>query len=546
MPAQRKRNRSSSSGADREADAREKSTKKRRIERDADGFIRTIDEEELPNAAGSTEPAQFGVMVQPEVQVQVEEEEEQEAAVLDKKFSFDMTAGFANALSSKAKKAGKKVEPVAVQQPWDFSALTAAEAEQGGDQTTVDEKIARQRAAMEEGEKEEEESSSGAEEDEEMEEMEEEAESDEEDEPNAALGENEAVMDFSDLGLSRPLVKACTALGYAQPTPIQQRCVPMGLSGVDVCGSAETGSGKTAAFTLPVLERLLYRQRRIPAIRVVILAPTRELAAQCFSMVQKLSQYTDITSCLVVGGLSQKNQESALRARPDIVVATPGRILDHLMNTQSVSLEDVEVLIMDEADRLLDMGFTEEVEEIVRCCPRSRQTMLFSATLSKKVVSLVKISLKDPAYISVNRQLAVAESLAQEIVRVKSTQEDLREAMLLTLCTTTFKNKTIVFCKAKRLAHRLKLVFGLFKLKAAELHGNLTQAQVRLSFCLPLPMPSFCRFHYCIRSFYFSYSSHSCHSLILTRLFVRPLLTRPASGRIGQVQGRSCGLSYCH
>ena len=177
------------------------------------------------------------------------------------------------------------------------------------------------------------------------------------------------------------------------------------------------------------------------------------------------------------GGLSTKSQEAALRSRPDIIVATPGRMIDHLRNTQSVHLDDIEVLILDEADRLLDMGFTDELHQIVKCCPKSRQTMLFSATISKQVLSLISISLKDPIYISVNQMLTVAEGLTQEFVRIKSNDPLEHEAMLISICKKVYKQNTIVFVQSKRLAHRLKILFGLFELPAAEIHGNLTQAQ---------------------------------------------------------------------
>merc|ERR1712137_130676 len=285
-------------------------------------------------------------------------------------------------------------------------------------------------------------------------------------------GEN---LVFSDLRLSRPLLKACKELGFTKPTPIQRRCIPFALQGKDVCGSAHTGSGKTAAFMLPVLEKLLYRSKRIPLIRVLVLTPTRELAAQCHEMTEKLGLFTDIRSCLVVGGLSNKAQETALRSRPDIVVATPGRMIDHLRNAQSITLESVEVLILDEADRLLDMGFAEEVREIVKSCPKSRQTLLFSATMNKKVMQLASISLREPTYIAVNRQLTVATGLRQEFVRIKESAEEDREAMLIALCRKTYRNQTIIFVRSKRYAHHLKLLFGLMDLKAAELHGNLSQ-----------------------------------------------------------------------
>ena len=150
-------------------------------------------------------------------------------------------------------------------------------------------------------------------------------------------------------------------------------------------------------------------------------------------------------------------------------------MIDHLRNAPSITLEGIEVLILDEADRLLDMGFTEEVNEIVKCCPKSRQTLLFSATMTKKVMKLASISLKDPVYISVNKQLTVASGLKQEFIRIRSNHEDDRDAMLIALCKKTFKSKTIIFVKSKQGAHRLRILFGLFGLSAAELHGNLTQ-----------------------------------------------------------------------
>jgi len=299
----------------------------------------------------------------------------------------------------------------------------------------------------------------------------------EEEDDDADVDEDKEGEDrtFSDLRLSRPLLKSCKELGFTKPTPIQRRCIPFALAGKDVCGSAHTGSGKTAAFMLPVLEKLLYRSKRIPQIRVLVLTPTRELAAQCHEMTERLSQFTDIRTCLVVGGLSNKAQETALRSRPDIVVATPGRMIDHLRNAQSITLESVEVLILDEADRLLDMGFAEEVREIVKGCPKGRQTLLFSATMNKKVMKLASISLREPTYIAVNRQLTVATGLRQEFVRVKESAEGDREAMLVALCSKTYRNQAIIFVRSKRYAHHLKLVFGLMDLKAAELHGNLSQ-----------------------------------------------------------------------
>uniref|UniRef100_A0A0D6QTT0 RNA helicase n=1 Tax=Araucaria cunninghamii TaxID=56994 RepID=A0A0D6QTT0_ARACU len=293
----------------------------------------------------------------------------------------------------------------------------------------------------------------------------------------SSKGASFSANSFVELNLSRPLLRACETLGYHKPTPIQAACIPLALTGRDICGSAITGSGKTAAFGLPVLERLLFRPRRISAIRVLILTPTRELAVQVHSMLEKLAQYTDIRCCLVVGGLSTKVQEVALRSRPDIVIATPGRMIDHLHNAQSVGLEELAVLILDEADRLLELGFSNEIQELLRLCPKRRQTMLFSATMTEEVDELIKLSLTSPVRLSADPSTMRPSTLMEEVIKIRPTQEAKQEAILLALCSRTFTSKVIVFSGTKQEAHRLKILFGLSGLKAAELHGNLTQAQ---------------------------------------------------------------------
>lgn len=282
---------------------------------------------------------------------------------------------------------------------------------------------------------------------------------------------------FADLHLSRPLLKAVEYLEWNSPTPVQTRAIPYILAGRDVCGSAVTGSGKTGAFVLPILERLL--QAGVDnSTRVVILLPTRELAAQCHSVITSLAKFTAIRAALTVGGLSSKAQEVALRTRPHILVATPGRLIDHIRNAHSFSLDDVEVLIMDEADRLLDMGFRAEVEEVVRNTDAAgRQTLLFSATMNSGLRDLIKLSLKNPITLTVDPMFDVASTLVQQFVRLKPAFEANKDAVLLSLVTRTFKTRTIIFFRQKVSAHRFKILFGLTKLKAAELHGNLTQAQ---------------------------------------------------------------------
>lgn len=185
---------------------------------------------------------------------------------------------------------------------------------------------------------------------------------------------------FQQLHLSRPLLKGVTAMGFITPTLIQSMVIPVALQGKDVCASSRTGSGKTAAFALPFLERLLFRARRVAATRVLVLTPTRELAVQAHSMIEKLAQFTDIRSYIVIGGVKNALQEQELRKKPDVVVATPGRMIDHLRNAPGIGFEAVEILVLDEADRLLEMGFTEEVQELVIGVPRLVRVLCASKT----------------------------------------------------------------------------------------------------------------------------------------------------------------------
>lgn len=257
----------------------------------------------------------------------------------------------------------------------------------------------------------------------------------------------------------------------------QAACIPLALTGRDICGSAVTGSGKTAAFSLPILERLMYRNRRVAATRVLVLVPTRELAVQVHGMIMKLGQFTDSRAVLVVGGLNLNTQAAALRGRPDIIVGTPGRVIDHLRNTLSFGLEDLATLVLDEADRLLEMGFSQEVDQIVRMCPKGRQTLLFSATMTEEVRQLEAMSLKNPVRLSADASGLAPKDLTIEVIRIKEKHVGDKEAMLLSIVTRSFKSEVIIFAKTKQQAHRLNLLFGLSGLKASELHGNMTQAQ---------------------------------------------------------------------
>lgn len=284
---------------------------------------------------------------------------------------------------------------------------------------------------------------------------------------------------FLTMNLSRPIHKALANLGFTSPTPIQAATIPVALLGKDVVGNAVTGSGKTAAFTIPMLERLLYRQKgkHAAATRCLVLVPTRELAVQCYEVGSKLAAHTDIRFCLVVGGLSLKSQEATLRTRPDVIIATPGRLIDHLRNSPSFALDALDVLVLDEADRMLSDGFADELAEIIKACPVSRQTMLFSATMTDTVDELVKMSLNKPVRLFVDPKRTTARGLTQEFVRVRTEKEADRIALLVSLCKRTFRQRVIIFYKSKKLAHQMRVVFGLLDMKAEELHGDLTQEQ---------------------------------------------------------------------
>jgi ATP-dependent RNA helicase DDX27 len=308
---------------------------------------------------------------------------------------------------------------------------------------------------------------------------------------------------FGQMSLSRPLLRALTALNLSTPTPIQARSIPLALLGRDILGSAVTGSGKTAAFLIPILERLQYRDKSKAgaACRVLILCPTRELAVQCENVGKSLVQHSGLDSirfALLVGGLSLSAQAHTLRTLPDILIATPGRLIDHINNSPSFTLNALDILVIDEADRMLEVGFSQELNEIIKNCPKKRQTMLFSATMTDSIDELVKLSLDRPVRCFVDPKRTTAKNLVQEFVRIRGRsnptssagasgsndqgavqgEDRVRAATLLSLVTRTVKEKCIIFFRSKALAHQMRIVFGLCGLKASELHGNLTQEQV--------------------------------------------------------------------
>ena len=283
---------------------------------------------------------------------------------------------------------------------------------------------------------------------------------------------------FQNMSLSRPILRGLAAVGFAEPTPIQTKTIPVALLGKDVVGGAVTGSGKTAAFIIPILERLLYRPKKVPTSRVGILMPTRELAVQCFNVAKKLASFTDVTFCQLVGGFSLREQENVLRTRPDVIIATPGRFIDHMRNSPSFTVDTLEILVLDEADRMLEDGFADELNEILVTIPKSRQTMLFSATMTDSVDKLIRVGLNRPVRLLVDAKKQTVGTLVQELVRIRPGREDKRLAYLMYLCENVHTDRAIIFFRQKREAHRVRIIFGLCGLKAAELHGSMSQEQV--------------------------------------------------------------------
>ncbi|KAF2843669.1 DEAD-domain-containing protein [Patellaria atrata CBS 101060] len=282
---------------------------------------------------------------------------------------------------------------------------------------------------------------------------------------------------FQSMSLSRPILKGLAAVGFTAPTPIQAKTIPVALLGKDVVGGAVTGSGKTGAFIIPILERLLYRPKKIATTRVVILMPTRELAVQCFNVAKKLASFTDITFAQIVGGFSLREQEQVLKSRPDVVIATPGRFIDHMRNSASFAVETLEILVLDEADRMLEDGFADELNEILTTIPKSRQTMLFSATMTDSVDKLIRAGLNRPVRLMVDAKKQTVSGLVQEFVRIRPGKEDKKLAYLMYLCEHVYTERVIVFFRQKKEAHRVRIIFGLCGLKAAELHGSMSQEQ---------------------------------------------------------------------
>jgi ATP-dependent RNA helicase RhlE len=277
-------------------------------------------------------------------------------------------------------------------------------------------------------------------------------------------------MPFTKLGLSPAVLEGVRAAGYITPTPIQLRGIPLVLGGRDIIGSAQTGTGKTAAFALPILTRL---DRHAPGPRALILEPTRELAAQVETATRDFARFTNLKVSVVYGGVGYGRQMDDLSAGVDVLAATPGRLLDHL-ERGTVRLDKVQFLVLDEADRMLDMGFLPDVRRIVEKCPRQRHTSLFSATIPPQIETLIQWAMNKPETIEIGARRTPAETVKHVIYPVSDSQ---KSDLLLELLKRVNYNSVLIFCRTKHGADR---VVGLLKRNnhaVAVLHSNRTQRE---------------------------------------------------------------------
>jgi superfamily II DNA/RNA helicase len=278
-------------------------------------------------------------------------------------------------------------------------------------------------------------------------------------------------MSFESLGLSAPVLQAVAEKGYTTPTPIQEKAIPIVLMGRDVLGCAQTGTGKTASFVLPMIDILSQGRAKARMPRTLILEPTRELAAQVAENFETYGKYNKLNMALLIGGVSFPDQERALERGVDVLIATPGRLLDHF-ERGGILLNDVKILVIDEADRMLDMGFIPDVERIVATLPTLRQTLFFSATMPPEIKRLADRFLSNPKEVTVSPPASASNTIVQGMIVVP--EDDKRDALLALIKSQEVKN-AIVFCNRKRDVATLHTVLKKHGLNAGALHGDMSQ-----------------------------------------------------------------------
>lgn len=281
-------------------------------------------------------------------------------------------------------------------------------------------------------------------------------------------------MLFSEFDLSASIQKAIETKGYTQATPIQQQAIPVVLAGRDILAAAQTGTGKTAGFTLPILQNLMASKKAVSAnnVRVLVLTPTRELAAQVHQSVKDYGQFLNVTSNVVFGGVKINPQMMALRRGTDVLIATPGRLLD-LANQNAVKFSELEVLVLDEADRMLDMGFIRDIQKIIRMLPVKRQNLMFSATFSAEIRELAKSIVRDPVEVSATPENKTANTVKQWVVPVDKGR---KPALLSKIILDNNWNQVLVFSKTKHGANKLVKKLLADGIDSAAIHGNKSQS----------------------------------------------------------------------
>ena len=279
-------------------------------------------------------------------------------------------------------------------------------------------------------------------------------------------------MNFSQLGLAPALVRICESLQYNEPTPIQQQAIPVVLSGSDLIGCAETGTGKTAAFLLPIIQRMEATAR--PGVRLLVLAPTRELASQIEASYRQLAPKRSPRCACLIGGAAMGRQCEALRRGAQVVIATPGRLLDHV-ERGTIDLSQVETLVLDEADRMLDMGFLPAIRRVLAKLPTKRQTLLFSATMSSAIEKLARSTMNQPKLIEISQRGQAAATVEQTVYPVAT---ESKTALLLDLLeSTTPLERVLVFTRTRRGAERLSHILEAREHKVNRIHADRTQPQ---------------------------------------------------------------------
>ena len=282
----------------------------------------------------------------------------------------------------------------------------------------------------------------------------------------------EGIMKFSELKLLDPIIKAIDKLGYTEVTPIQGLAIPHILDGKDLIGLAQTGTGKTAAFALPIINQLLKENNQDKKIKALIVSPTRELAIQIRDNILEYSLGTNLKCGVVLGGVNQNSQKNVLKKGVDILVATPGRLVD-LINQRCADISNVKVLVLDEADTMLDMGFIKDIKFIISKTNNNRQTLLFSATVPNEVKELAKQFMKDPITIKTQTEEVTANNIEQELYYVDSTN---KVNLLLEICSTKEKPSILIFTRTKHGANKLADKLAEFNLTSSVIHGNKTQS----------------------------------------------------------------------